>query len=495
MSHRSVALLAVVVGCAPQPRVAPPVAPAQTPGWIADTSLAPTQPVAAAAPVANLAAPYREAADRILRTARADRGAYTKLAHLTDRIGARLAGSPQLDQAIAWAQAAMRADGHDVRAEPVQVPVWIRGHEEGAIVSPVARPITLIGIGDTVPTPKGGITAPIVVVHSFDELDAKGAAVKGKLVLFDVAMPPYSETTGSGYGEVVRYRGLGPSRAAKLGAVGVLVRSVTAHSLGAPHTGALRYDPAAPKIPAAAVTVEDAALITRLAAAGPVTVRLVLESRRLPDAPSANVIGELRGRERPEEIVLISAHLDSWDVGQGAHDDGAGCVMVMQALTTLRKLGLVPRRTIRVVLFTNEENGLRGGKQYAIDHAAEAKRTVLAFETDSGGFSPRGFTVDTEHPTAGTPRVIARLTELLTLLAPINVTRVIPGHGGSDISPLAALGVPALGLAVDGRTYFDIHHTKADTLDKVDPQALADGVAAVAVLAYVAAELPGRLDD
>jgi carboxypeptidase Q len=311
-------------------------------------------------------------------------------------------------------------------------------------------------------------------------------------VLYDVAMPAWSEDAGSGYGKTVEYRGAGASRAAKLGAVAVLMRSVTARSLNTPHTGAMRYEDGVPKIPAFAVTVEDSALIARLAEEGAVTVRMRSEARMLPDVESANVIGELRGRERPDEVVVIGAHIDSWDVGHGAHDDGAGVVIMMQALTSIRKLGLTPRRTIRVVLFTNEENGLRGGRAYATDHADELPKTVLAVESDSGGFWPRGFGVQAKPEVRD--RVKARVTEIATLLAPIKATRVVFGHGGADIGPMAPAGVPLIGLDTDGRSYFDIHHTDADTLDKVDPAALAANVAAVAALAYVVADMPERLD-
>ena len=260
------------------------------------------------------------------------------------------------------------------------------------------------------------------------------------------------------YGVAVPYRSHGPARAAKLGAVGVLMRSVTPHSLHTLHTGATNYEAGQPKIPAAAVTVEDSELITRLAKTGPVQVHLHLESQQLLDVPSANVIAELRGREAPDEVVVIGGHLDSWDVGQGAHDDGAGCVEMMQAITVLKKLGLTPRRTIRVVLFTDEEyGGQQGAKAYAIDHAAELPRTVLALESDGGGFSPRGFSV-------------------------------------SAASPMIAAGVPTLNLDSNNGTYFDIHHSDADTLDKVDPAQLADATTAIAILAYVVADLPDRLD-
>jgi carboxypeptidase Q len=470
--------------------------------WVADTTttFAPCQKNCPAAGV-GVAAPhgsaiadhYAAVAARIVDTARADRGAYAKLSELTDRIGHRLSGSPELDKAIAWAVQTMRDDGHDVRTEKVMVPHWVRGPEDGAIVAPTARPLHLIGLGGTVGTPKAGITAPVVVVRDWAELDAKRDAVKGAIVVYDVAMPAYTEEHGSGYGETVEYRGRGPSRAAKLGAVGVLMRSVTAHSLRTPHTGSLHYEDGIPKIPAAAITVEDSTLLARLAAKGPVTVHLHLESQQLPDAPSANVIGELRGACKPDEIVVISGHLDSWDVGQGAHDDGAGSVTAMQALTTLRRLGLQPRRTIRVVLWTNEENGLKGARAYAADHEAELAHHVLALESDSGGFEPRGFSVQVKDKDAQ-HRAHERVAEIATLLRSVGVTKITEGHAGADVGAMAPAGVPLVGLDVDGRHYFDYHHTDADTLDKVDPQQLADDVAAVAALAFIVADLPDRID-
>jgi carboxypeptidase Q len=437
---------------------------------------------------------YRDVAATIIKAARADRGAYTKLAYLTDRIGNRLSGSPGLTAAIQWTAEEMKREGHDVRTEKVMVPNWRRGTERGELVAPQKRALHLLGLGGTVATPRGGLTAKVVVVKSWDELKAKAAEVKGAIVLYDVAMPAYSAEKGSGYGEVVQYRGGGAIEAAKLGAVGVLMRSVTAHSLRTPHTGAMRYADGVPKIPAAAVTVEDATLISRLYAGGvEVKVRLELNSQQLPDAESANVIGELRGRELPDEIVVIGGHLDSWDVGQGAHDDGTGCVMMMQAITTLRKLGLTPRRTIRVVLFTNEENGVRGARGYAEAHRDEVGKHVFALESDSGGFAPLGFDVEVKND-AVRSLVVDRVSAIASLLGGIGASRVREGHSGTDVGPLAEAGVPAAGLSVDGKTYFDIHHTEADTLDKVDPQELADNVAAVAVLAYLVAEWPTRLD-
>jgi carboxypeptidase Q len=324
-------------------------------------------------------------------------------------------------------------------------------------------------------------------VRDFAELDALGAKVKGKIVLYNHPMAPYSEEKGPGYGEAVEYRGLGPARAGALGARAVLVRSVTARSLRSPHTGATRYADEARPIPAAAISVEDAELIARLAATGPVRVKLQLGGRLLPDAASANVVAELRGREKPDEFVLIGGHLDSWDVGQGAHDDGAGCAIAMQALTVLRKLGLRPRRTIRVVLFTNEENGLRGARQYGIDHAAEMPRHVMALEADTGAFQPRGFDVE------GSEVALRQMQDIVSLLQPIDANRAQAGHGGADIGNLGRADMPMLGLWMDRSTYFDYHHSQADTLDKVDPKHLARDVAAVAVVAFAVADMPDLL--
>ncbi len=486
-----VVVVAVSVACVPPPRGST----ASTPSWVEDTSSYGPRPtvVSPANPNPTIADPYREVAARIIAAARAEHGAFLKLAELADGIGARPSGSPELGRAIEWAVRTLKSEGHEARTETVMVPHWVRGHEEASITAPVTRPLRILGLGGTIATPKGGLSGQLVVVTSFDDLERRASEVKGKVVLYDVPLPAYDEHKGSGYGDVAPYRGVGASRAAKHGAIAVLVRSVTAHSLRSPHTGSMSYLPDHPRIPAAAVTVEDAMMLSRMAAKGPVTVRLRLEARQLPDAESANVIGELRGRERPDEIVLIGAHLDSWDVGQGAHDDGAGCVMVMHALTVLKRLGLTPRRTIRVVLFTNEEAGLRGAKAYATDHAAELAKHVFAFEADIGGFSPRGLGVDAKPDNL--ERVVGRMRQLGALAESLGVRRIEPHYPGADIAGLVAHGVPAAGLLTDHRTYFDLHHTEADTLDKVDPQAIADNVGFVAMLAYVIAELPGRLDE
>jgi carboxypeptidase Q len=467
-----------------------PTYEAATPTWVSDTSTMGS--AAAAGP--SIADRYRESAQKILASARGSHGAYDKLSQLTDTIGHRLSGEPSLDKAIAWAAQTMKDDGLEVHTEKVMVPHWQRGAEEADISGPITRPLHIIGLGGSIATPKGGITAPIVVVHDFKELEAKKDQVKGAIVVFNAAMPAWTEEHGSGYGETVAYRWGGASAAAKYGAVAALVRSVTAHSLRTPHTGAMGYDEAVAKVPTAAVTVEDAELLDRLAARGPVTVHLRLDDQMMPDVESANVIGEIKGTEKPDEVVVIGGHIDSWDVGQGAHDDGAGCVTMMEAAKVIKQLGLRPRRTIRVVLFTNEENGGRGGKGYAKDHAGELGKTVLAVESDSGGFAPRGFDTGAKDPEAA-KHLRANVTDIASLLRQIGVRKVADGHGGSDIGPMEPAGVPQVGLDVDNRTYFDIHHTDADTLDKVDPKQLADDVAAVAVLAFIAADLPTRLDQ
>ncbi len=429
--------------------------------------------------------PYEETAARIADAARQDDGAWTKLTTITDVIGARIAGSPALERAVAWARDAFIADGQaNVTLEPVRVPHWVRGVESAAIVTPVQRPLAVLALGGSVGTPPDGVTAEVVAVPSFEALTALGNKVAGKIVLYTHAMSS-SGHPGMNYGAALPFRGQGAARAAAQGAVGVLVRSLTAVSLGLPHTGRVSYPEGGSRIPAAAISVEDATLLARLAARGPVTVRLALGAQTLADADSANVLAELRGRERPDEIVVISAHLDSWDVGQGAQDDGAGVAIVMQALATLRRLGLQPRRTIRAVLYTDEEGRGSGAKAYAAAHAAELPRHVAAFETDTGAGAPLGFMTDGPQPWLGEARKAARV------LAPLQAKAVIPGFPGEDVLKLKPAGVPLLGLMVDISHYFDVHHSAADTLEKIDPQNLQRSVAVLATMAFIVADQPG----
>lgn len=467
----------------------------------------------------QLSSQYATTSHRIVDAALADNGAYEKLERLCDDVGHRLSGSEALDQAIKWAADAMRADGLDnVRTEPVQVVRWVRGAESVEMIEPRPQRLVMLGLGGSIATPPEGITAEVEVVRDEAELDRLGTGAAGKIVLFNNAMPAYDPIRGSGYGQTVRFRSHGADLASDKGAVACLVRSVTAHSLRTPHTGAMSYGEGKRKIPAAAITIEDAAQIARLRVRGiKVLVRLKMEAHTEDKVASANVIGEIRGSTAPDEVVVVGGHIDSWDVGDGAHDDGAGCVMSMQALAVLKKLGLRPRRTIRCVLFTNEENGLAGGKQYALDHAAELKNHVAALESDSGGFRPVaiGISIPESAPPPGSyssTRVLdaarrrrepsdkdqhaaARLAAVLKLLEPKLSVYATSGGGGADISPMRSAGVPQLGLDVDGEHYFDYHHTPADTLDKVNPRDLRECVATLAATLYVVADMPGRLSD
>jgi carboxypeptidase Q len=424
----------------------------------------------------------REPASRLVGAALADTAAWTRLAELPDTFGHRLAGSRALEDAITWALAGMKRDGlENVRGEKVMVPHWVRGRESAELVAQVRHPLVMLGLGNSVGTPPGGIETEAVVVRSFDELDARGSALKGKIGVYNV---PWT-----GYGETVRYRATGASRAAAYGAVGMLLRSVGQPGLRTPHTGALSYAPDQPQIPAAAIANEDADRLQRLQDRGQkLVVRLAMEAKMLPDAESANVIAEITGREHPEETVVLGCHFDSWDVGTGATDDGGGCVASWEALRLMKRLGLRPRRTVRVVLFTNEENGLRGGLGYRDQHMAELANHALMIETDGGVFRPLGFGF------SGNDRARAAVQAVASLLEGIGATRIGASGGGADIGPSVQAGkVPSMSLDVDGALYFTIHHTQADTIDKIEPTDIARCVAALAVMGYVVADLPFRL--
>jgi carboxypeptidase Q len=425
---------------------------------------------------------YREPTRRIISAETSDAFAWRRLAALTDNVGNRLAGSPQLDRAIAWAVAEMNRDGlENVHREKVMVPRWVRGNESAEIVEPAQQPMVMLGLGNSVGTPAEGIQAEVVVVHSFDELDAVGPQIRGRIVFFNVPFTVYSDT--------VRFRTLGPSRASRLGAVAMLIRSVGPAGLRLPHTGTLTYASDVPAIPAAAITTEDGDRLQRMADRGNhIVVRLKMEAHTEPDVESANVVGEIRGRERPDEIVLVGGHLDSWDVGAGASDDGGGCVVTWEALRLMKVLNLRPRRTLRVVLFTNEENGIRGALAYRDQHRAELSRHIMMLESDSGVFRPLGFGFTGSDTARGIVRSIATLT------SDIGADSITATGGGADVDPSAEAGhVPAMSLEVDVSKYFLIHHTQADTVDKIDPQEIARCAASVAVMVYVVADLPFRL--
>lgn len=457
--------------------------------FLSSTSLLAAAPAWAAGSTAE---PYQEAAGRLIGAALTDVAGMEKLIYLCDRIGARLAGSEALTRAIAWSAETMRKDGlENVATPPVMVPVWIRGRESAQLLSPHARELPMLGLGGSVATPPEGITAEVVAVSSFAELEALDASrVEGRIVLFNA---PYE-----GYGNTVRYRSSGPSRAAERGAKACLIRSVTPVSLQSPHTGALRYDIAAPKIPAAALTVEDAEMLARLQARGVTPrVKLSMEARSSGDAESANVVGEIPGREKPNEVVVVGGHIDSWDVGQGAQDDGSGCMAALQAVVLAKQLGLRPRRTLRVCFWTNEENGLRGGNAYRLWAEGRGETHVAAIEMDGGAERPTGFGVGIRARSATPDRevdsAVAKLEPIGRLLAGIGAEGIVRGGGGADISPLMNAGVPGLGLRTVGEKYFHWHHTHADTVDKVDLQDFRRCIAALAVMSYVLADMPETL--
>jgi carboxypeptidase Q len=438
-------------------------------------------PFAADAQDGRIASEYGAAADRLIQAALSDSAAYQRLGQLVDRFGHRLSGSAALERAIDWIMAEMKRDGlQNVRGEPVMVPRWVRGRESVELVAPRVDTLAMLGLGGSIGTPPQGIEADVLVVGSFDELNRRAAEARGKIVLFDV---PFTN-----YGETVVYRTNGAIAAARVGAVASLIRSVASYSMKSPHTGAMRYDSTVPRIPHAALSVEDAMMLRRMQERGErVRVRLKMEAQTLPDVLSRNVMGEVVGREKPDEVVILSGHLDSWDVGQGAMDDGGGVVAAWEAVRLIQKLGLRPRRTIRAIGWTNEENGTRGGTTYRDAHRSELDKHILAVESDGGVFKPLGFGFTGSDAAFEIVRDVGRLLER------IGAGQINRGGGGADIGPMMQLGVPGMGLNVDGARYFWFHHSEADTLDKLDPREVGLCVAAMAVMAYVIADLPEPL--
>jgi len=427
-----------------------------------------------------------------------DDWAYRRLADLCDKIGPRMSGSRQADAAVEQIAAALRASGLNVTLQPVKVPHWVRGEEQAEMIEYPGRPagviqhLHLTTLGGSVATPAQGISGQVLVVHSFDELHAREGEARGKIVVFDV---PFNEIlavngrAGAAYGQGVVYRGQGASAAARAGATAALVRTVGGANYRLPHTGHMNYDPKLPKIPTAALSAEDAMWITRLAAEGPVTLHLKLLPQSLPEVESHNVIADWAGRERPEDVVIVSGHLDSWDPAQGAIDDGAGVTSAMGAVHLLQTLGLRARRTIRFVGWMSEENGSAGGQAYFNLNSAALERQIAAIESDEGAGRPLGVSAHV------LPETLARFTPLMTALSPMGATILDrrEGPGGSDIEYLDAAGVPTLAPLVDTRTYFDYHHSAADTLDKVEPENIQRQVALLAMMAYFVAEMPEAL--
>jgi hypothetical protein len=431
---------------------------------------------------ADLAEQYRTTAARLIDAALADTEGYARLTYLCYRIGPRLSGSPNLERAIAWSVEQMRAAGlSNVRTIPTKVPHWVRGAESARMVAPHEKSLHMLGLGGSIATPPGGITGDVVVVGSFDDLAKLGREkIQGRIVVYN------EEYTG--YGPTRVYRASGASRAAAYGAIAALVRSATPLAMQIPHTGEMNYDPAQPKIPTAAVSPEDAMMLASITASGvPVRIHLEMSAQMLPDADSADVIGEIPGRERPEEVVVMGGHIDSWDVGQGAQDDGASIMACLQAVALMKKLGLQPRRTIRVAFWVNEENGGRGGEAYRAFVGDQIRNHAAAIEMDGGAEAPRGFGAGVDTPS------MEILQQIAKLLDRVSAAEITPGGGGSDIAPLLRDGVPGLAERTVGTHYFDWHHTEADTLDKVDTEDFRKNVAALAVMGYALADMPGRL--
>ncbi|HSM37625.1 MAG TPA: M20/M25/M40 family metallo-hydrolase [Longimicrobiales bacterium] len=439
------------------------------------------QPLVAQSARGGLGEEYRAVADSLIAAALGDDDAWQRLAEMVDRFGPRLSGSDNLERALDWILEGMSADGlENVRAQPVTVPHWVRNDESLRLVEPTVAELPMLGLGGSVGTPSGGITAEVLVVDSFEDLERRADDARGRIVLFDV---PFTT-----YGETVQYRTGGAVAAARAGAVASLIRSVTPYSMRTPHTGVMRYEEGVAQIPHAAITVEDALRLRRIAERGRIpVVHLEMGAETLPDATSRNVMAEIVGRERPDEIVVLGGHIDSWDVGDGAMDDGGGSVVAWEAVRLMKELGLRPRRTVRVVLWTNEENGLRGARAYADELAADAARTVLAIESDAGVFRPLGFGF------TGTDEAYEIVRAVGGLLDKIGAGEISRGGGGADIGPLMQTGVPGMGLRVDGTRYFWYHHSPADTMDKLDPHEMALCVAAMAVMAYVVADLDDPL--
>lgn len=434
---------------------------------------------------AQVSATYDSVARAITRTALSQNRSIEMLRELC-AIGPRLSGSDQAAKAVQWSKATMERLGFDnVRLEPIMVPHWVRGPKEEAVVYPERRrmlmPVAVTALGGSISTPADGIIGEVVEVKTFEELRALGERARGKVVFFNRPMDRTQMNTFAAYGGAVNQRGAGAIEAAKVGGIAAIVRSMTTRIDDFPHTGAMYYVDSIPKVPAAAISTHDAERLSELLKTEPGSrLRLTLSCETLPDVESANVLGEIRGIEFPDEVIVIGGHLDSWDKGDGAHDDGGGCVQSIEALRLMKELGLRPKRTIRAVMFMNEENGLRGGLGYAaVERPGE--RHIAAIESDEGAFAPRGFGV-------GDSAAYVKIKTWERLFAHMGADRIERGGGGADISPLMRKGVPGIGLNVETHRYFDHHHSGNDTVEWVNERELALGASALAILAYMIAQ-------
>ena len=424
---------------------------------------------------------YNDISFSIIAKALSDSTAFNRLAYMCDVYGPRLSGSRNLEKATDWIISEMKKDGiSNVKGERVKVPVWIRGSESLKLIKPYEKELTMLGLGGSIGTPRGGITGEVIVVDSFDELKEKSLDVNGKIVLFNV---PFTT-----YGETVSYRYWGANEASKKGAKASLVRSIGPWSMNTPHTGVMAAYAENKKIPHAAITMEDAMMFGRLANLNKkIIVKLNMQARTVADRWSKNVIGEIIGTEFPDEIVVVGGHIDSWDVGQGAHDDGGACIAAWEVLRILKDLDLKPKRTIRCVMWTNEENGMKGSSAYKKMHFNELDKHVLAIESDGGVFSPKGFGF------SGSANARTIIKEIHELLKPIGANTISEGGRAADVAPLNDEGVPVLSLKVNNEKYFWYHHTNADTFDKIDFNEFSRCIAALTIMSYVVADLDNPL--
>lgn len=414
--------------------------------------------------------------------------AYPMLEELTSQAGQRLSGSKGAGIAVQLTKEMMERRGFDnVHLEKVMVPHWVRGPVETAeIVKSRGRDaiaLSICALGGSIATPEGGIEAEVVEVQTFEELQALGPKARGKVILFNRPMDPGKLNTFEAYGGAVNQRSRGAIEASKAGGVAALVRSMTLTIDNVPHTGAMNYVDTIPKVPAAAISTRDANLLSELLKKeGSVRVRLTLTCETLPDVESANVVGEITGSEQPKEIIVVGGHLDSWDKGTGAHDDGAGCMQAIEAVNIIKKLGLRPKRTIRAVMFMNEENGVRGGRAYPVAPEREGERHIAALESDAGGHAPRGFNVK------GDSTLLSKVLRWKPLFDMLDAGKINFGYAGVDIDPMVRTGVPGFGLVPENHRYFDYHHSDHDTIDKVNPRELQMGAIVEALLCYLISE-------
>ncbi|MEY3920708.1 MAG: hypothetical protein RL634_469 [Bacteroidota bacterium] len=414
--------------------------------------------------------------------------AYSNLKYLCKKVGPRLSGSAGAALAVEQTARMLREAGADtVMLQPCMVPHWVRGDKEigkATLVDGKKIDLNIVALGNAVGTPANGITAEIVEVKNFQELEKLGTEnVKGKIVFYNYRMDPRYINTFQAYGEAGVYRGAGPSRAAALGAIGVIVRTLSPVLDDHPHTGATRYEEGKPKIPAVAISTNGAVELSKLISDKKVkSVYIKTNCQMLDDAPSFNVVGEIRGSEFPDEVITVGGHLDSWDLAEGAHDDGTGCVQSIEIIRALKALGIKPKRTIRAVMFMNEENGLRGGTKYAEIAKQESKKFIMGLESDAGGFTPRGFEYSANEKQSAT------IEKWQSLFVPYGASEFKRGGGGADIGPLRNLGTALIGLNPDSQRYMDLHHAKTDVFEAVSERELNLGATVMAAMVYLVAQ-------